>query len=154
MRMRPTGAVDVVAALVTSGVVVWFVLRFAYSHIPPIPRSAPISLAVVAALAFSTATSLKARLERRPGAKPITALQIARIAPLAKALSTAGALAAGGWLGVLAYVLPTLDREADRHDAITSMIALLPSIALLIGGLWLERLCRAPSPPPDDDVPR
>ena len=149
--MRPTKGFDIVGAAFTSAVVVWVVLRFAYSHLPPIPRSAPISLAVVAGLAWSTGNSIKARLERRPGAKPITALQIAKVAPLAKALSTAGALAAGAWLGMLVFVLPTLERDADRRDAVTSLIALVPSIAVLVGGLWLERLCRAPSPPPDED---
>ena len=149
--MRPTRAADIVSAAIVSSVAVWALLRFAYSHLPPIPRSAPISLVVVAALAWSTASSIRARLMRAPGTKPITALQLARVAPLAKALSAAGAVVIGGWVGLLVYVVPTLERGADRHDAITALIALVPSAALLAGGLWLERLCKAPSPPSDED---
>ena len=154
MKLRPTRAVDILVTAVVSAVLVWVLLKFAYSHLPPIPRTAPISLTVVAALALSTGSSIRARLLREPGAKPITALQLARVAALAKALTSAGAVVIGGWVGLLVFVLPTLERGADRSDAITALIGLVPSIAILAGGLWLERLCKAPpSPPADDEDP-
>src|SRR6266487_3285274 len=48
---------------------------------------------------------------------------------------------------------PVQPMAAPRHDAVAAAATLLASIVLIAGALYLERSCRAPEPPSDDDLP-
>ena len=50
--------------------------------------------------------ALRARIRRRPGARPVQPLVAARAVLVAKASALAGAIMAGAWAGLLVYVLP------------------------------------------------
>lgn len=151
--MRPTDWREIVALGVVAGAISWLVLRFSYDSLPPIPSNATISLVIVAVAGLFTYNNLRNRLHGVAGAKPVPPLLLARFAALAKALSWAGALSIGGWLGLLVRVSGHLDVDAFRRDAVTGAIALVPSIAVMVSGLLIERLCKA-EVPPDDELSR
>ena len=63
----------------------------------------------------------------------------------AKATSLAGAAAAGLWVGLLLYVLPSWSAvAAARSDGITAIIGLVGAVIMIGGALFLEYCCRAP----------
>lgn len=149
--MRPTRWTDTAAIIVGFAVVAFALLSFSYDDLPTVPRTLLITLGLLALVGISTYTSLRARLERRAGAKPITPLQTARYAPFGKALSAVGAALVGSLLGLLAIVVGDLDLAAHRSDAITAGIGLVPAILTLLSGLGIERLLRVPpSADPDE----
>jgi hypothetical protein len=86
----------------------------------------------------------------------VQALTAAKAVILAKASSLAGAITGGGWLGVLAYVLPLRSQLASAaSDTITSAIGTVCAAALVAAALWLEHCCRTPEDPgdtPDGEV--
>lgn len=147
--MRPTRWSDVVAVALIAGAAVFALLRLSYENIPALPHSTLVSLVILAGLGLSSWSSVSARLHGRDGARPITPLQLARTASLAKALSIGGGVIIGAWLGVLATVVGDLEIAAHRSDAITALLGLLPGSGILAAGLALERLCKA-APPSED----
>jgi hypothetical protein len=55
----------------------------------------------------------------------------------------------GVWLGVLAHVGPSVGRlQAAGNDAVTAVLGVVVSAALIAAALWLESVCRVP---PDDE---
>lgn len=147
--MRLTRTRDLVITGVVVGVLVNLLLVVAYESLPPLPRLAGATLAVLAVVELVFAYSLKARLAGREGTKPVPPLLAARAVALAKASSVLGAIMAGAWLGVLVYVLPKQAQVISAAgDMTTSIIGLVSAAALIAAGLWLERVCRAPE---DDD---
>jgi hypothetical protein len=77
---------------------------------------------------------------------------VPRVVALAKASSAAGAAIAGLALGFLVYTIPLLDKSVPGHDALAAAVTMLAAIALVLVALYLERACRAPEPPDDDDA--
>ena len=96
-----------------------------------------------------TASLTRARLAGRPGTKPINALSVARLAALTKATSPVGALALGAWVGFLVHVART-DGPVARTDTRTAVFGVACSLALVVGALALEWVCRVKNPPEDD----
>lgn len=137
-------------ALVT-GVVTWAVLRALDAWrggFPAIGWPTPATVALLAAALFATVITLRPRLRRKPGAKPLPPLVAARFAALALASSRVGAALAGGYLGFVVALGGELDTDYGRERAIYAGITVVASIALAIAGLLLERACRLP----DDDI--
>jgi len=96
--------------------------------------------------------TVRARIRRRPGTRPIPPLTAAKAVVLAKASSLAGSLVTGAWLGVLGYVLPRRsDLTAAAADTRAAVIGAICAAALVAAGLWLEHSCRTPDPPPRRD---
>ena len=94
--------------------------------------------------------ALRARILRRPGARPVQPLVAARAVLLAKASSLAGAIMAGVWTGLLVYVLPrSAEVTAAASDSLAATVGLVCALVLVAGALWLERCCRTP----DDRTP-
>lgn len=145
--MRPT-RLSVLAALVLFAAAAgWALAEIAYGSLPPLPRYAPATLLLLAVAVGWTAASVRARLQGRPGTRPIVPMAVARHAALAKACSGAGALFAGFWAGVLIYTGSRLDQRAAASDALTSVLGIVAALALVAAALWLERVCRVPRPP-------
>jgi uncharacterized protein DUF3180 len=134
---------DLLLALVLSGLAVHLLLRLYYSDLPPLPAPAGVSLVLLAAGEAAFGYSLRTRIRERPRTvQPATAV---RAVALAKASSLLGALMAGGWLGVLAYVLPLRDKFSTAgSDAVSALVGALCALALVGAGLWLEFCCRTP----------
>lgn len=149
--MEPTKLWNLVAIAVISAVAAWIVARLSFSSLAPLPWTAVPALALLAIGEFLFARNLGPRLHGRPGAKPIQPMAVPRVVALAKASSTAAAVIGGLALGFLIYTLPLLSRPVPGHDAIAAAITSLAALALLLAALYLERACRAPKPPEDED---
>lgn len=124
-----------------------------YATMPALPTLAGVVLLVLAAAEAILAWSLKARIERRPGSKPVQPLVAARAVALAQASALAGAMMGGAWLGLLGYLLPRRDElAAAAEDTPATVVGLISAGALVAAALWLQHCCR--TPPEDDDPDR
>jgi hypothetical protein len=141
------------------------------AEIPGVPRTAPVALAILAAILLAMALSLRTRLRQRraavaalegrhgrpgqPGGrpprplpKPVNPFFAARAVALAKASSHVGSAVLGFYAGFGMFLLAELDVPARRERAILCGLATLASLALVVIAVWLERICRLPT---DDD---
>ena len=142
------------ALLILAGicaVIAWVVVLFSFPSMAPLPWTAVPALALLAIGEFMTGRNVRARLDRKPGAKPIDRMAIPRVVALAKASSLAGACFAGLAVGAAIYTLPSLGKPVPRHDALAATFTAVAAIALVAAALYLERCCRAPEPPDDED---
>ncbi|MBX6389998.1 MAG: DUF3180 domain-containing protein [Frankia sp.] len=143
--MRPTRARDLVIAGVFAAVACYLLINWGYRSLPRLPRTAPLSVAVIALLELQTASITRRRMLGRPGTRPIMAITVARLAALAKASSLAGAALAGAWAALLSYTAPRTDEFATAtSDLITSGLGLASAGFLIVAALLLERVCRVP----------
>jgi len=144
-RVRDLLAVGLVAALLAN-----LVIRLSYGSLPGFPLLAGATFGVLGIAEALAGNALRARILRRPGARPVQPLVAARAVLVAKASSLAGAIMAGVWTGLLVYVLPrSAEVTAAASDAVSGAVGLVCALGLVAGALWLERCCRTP----DDDSP-
>jgi hypothetical protein len=100
------------------------------------------------------ARTTKARIDRRPGAAPVEPLAVARYAVLAKASSLAGSIFAGFYLGLLIWLLAQRGRLTQANaDIAPTAAGVVAALALIAAAMWLERACRVPKRPEDDEKP-
>lgn len=152
--MRPTRVRDLAVPAVLTGLLVHLLLRIGYDQLPPLPTLAGSTLALIAIVEAVFGYSLRARIRRRPGTRPVAPLTAARAVALAKASSLLGAIMLGGWLAVMAYALPLRERfAAAGSDTVSAIIGAACAAALVAAALWLEYCCRTPGRPdePLDD---
>ena len=150
--MTFTRARDLVVAAVIAGVLVNLLLRLSYGDVPTLPQLAGTTLLFFAIAEVVLGNTLRARIQQRPGSRPVQALTAAKAVVLAKASSLAGAITGGAWLGVLSYVLPLRSQLASAaSDTLTALIGALCAAALVAAALWLEYCCRTPNGPDDTD---
>jgi hypothetical protein len=149
--MQPTKPWSLLAIAAISGAVAWIVVKFTFSSLAPLPWTAVPALILLAIGEFGFARNIGPRLHGQPGAKPIQPMAVPRVVALAKASSAAGAAIGGLALGFLIYTIPLLDKPVPGHDALASAVTMLAAIALVLAALYLERACRTPEPPEDDD---
>jgi len=109
---------------------------------PAVPWAAPLTLLVLAAGFAITAWTLRPRIERRPGHRPLDPFAAARTAVLAIAGSRAGAAVAGVYLGYAGFLLIDLVNDYRRRMVLIAVVAALAGVALAVAALWLERICR------------
>jgi hypothetical protein len=158
--LKPTQPASLVVAGLAAAAVAWLLISNLYQRMPPLGWPPVIIFGGLAVLEAVIAQNTWARVHQRSGAapagrarrEPVEPLTVARFAVLAKASSVAGAL----FLGFYAGLLPWLVIEANRlPDAVADLPpavgGLLASGALLAAGLWLERACRVPEPPEDEE---
>lgn len=147
-----TRARDLVAAGVIAAVLVNLLLQLSYGDVPTLPQAAGTTLLVFAITEVVLGTTLRARILRRPGARPVQPLTAAKALVLAKASSLAGAITAGAWLGVLGYVLPQRSLlQSAASDTIAASVGAVCAGALVGAALWLEYCCRTPDGPDDPE---
>lgn len=115
----------------------------------PVPLTVPALMLVLALSVFLWARGTRARLEKRPGTKPMPPVLALRTAALALAVSRAGSVVGGFYLGVAVALSPSWDIAYVRGLIIAALVAAIGSGLLVAAGLWLERICRIP--PSDDD---
>ncbi len=112
------------------------------------PLLAGATLLLIALVDVLLALNMRPRVKRRPGTEPVDGLTAARAVALAKASSMAGAIMAGVWVGLIAYLLPLFGTvEAARPDTAAAVIGLISAGALIAAGLWLENCLRNPDEP-------
>ena len=150
--MSFTRARDLLAPAAIAAVLVNLLLQLSYSELPTLPQPAGTTLLVFAIAEVALGNTLRARIQQRPGSRPVQALTAAKAVIVAKASSLAGAITAGGWLGVLGYVLPLRSRSASAaSDTVTASIGVACAAALVAAALWLEHCCRTPDEPDHRD---
>ena len=148
-RLRDLAGFAVGAALIS-----WVAVRQWYGDLPPLRWFVPLSLGLLAVAEVIAAGQLRARIRRRPGARPVQPLVAARSLALAKASAVVGAAMAGIWAGLLLYVLPRLDYlAAAGPDALVGGIGMVTALSLVGAALWLEYSCRTPTRTDDDSDP-
>jgi hypothetical protein len=136
-----------------SAVAGWIAIRLAFSSMAPLPWTAIPALGLLAIGELLFGRNISQRLHGKAGVKPIQPMAVPRVVALAKASSVAAAVFGGLAIGVAIYTLPSLSRPAYRHDALAATFTAVAAVALAAAALYLERCCRAPKPPEDDDVP-
>jgi len=152
-RLGPTRPSTLVIAGLTAMALAWLLISQFYGDFRELPWL-PIALsAALAVLEGYLAYTTRARIEQRPGREPVEPLAVARFVVLAKASSLTGALFAGFYGGVLAWLLVEQARvgatAARGSDLPTAAAGVVGALALVAAALWLERACRVP--PRDDD---
>jgi len=165
--VKPVSRRDLVVLTLGLAVATWLVVRAAYGTLPPLRWWLPAPLAVLAVAEALAARTLRTRLRdvrtaravgrgqapegttRPERVRPLEPMLVARTAVLAQASAYVGAVFLGVWLGVLAHVGPALGRlEAAGGDAVTAVLGVAVSAALVLAALRLESACRVP---PDDE---
>jgi Protein of unknown function (DUF3180) len=174
--VRPVRRRDLVVLAVGLAVATWLLVRAWYGELPPLRWWLPTPLGVLAVAEALGARTLRARLRAERAARrtarggqddgpvartaaqpagpvrPVEPLLVARLAVLAQASAYVGAVFAGIWGGVLAYVGPELGRlQSARGDTVTALLGLACSVGLVAAALWLESVCRVPPGSRDDD---
>ncbi len=146
--LRPTSLATLSVAALSTAAVAWLGISHFYGDLPPMKWLPPLTLAGLALVEAVTAMSTQARIDRRAGTQPINPLVVARYVVLAKASSLAGALFAGGYGGFVVWLITVRGRSpAVNDDLAKTAVGLAGSVALVVGGLWLERACRVPPQP-------
>lgn len=144
-RLRTLAGLAAVA-----GVAAYLLAELAYADLPRLPLLAAVSLVLLAVTELGMARVVRDRVAHRrrpdgsPG-RPLHPLQVARALVLAKASSATGALLAGGYAGLLGWVLPRRDTSmAAADDAVAAGLSVAAALLLALAALLLERACRAP----------
>ena len=157
-RLKPTSAAQLLVAGLAAAAAGWLLLSVFYADMPRLPWLPTVVVGALAVAEALLANDTRGRIERRPGRPRVDPLAVARYAVLAKASSLAGALYAGfsagllGWLAVKQWMDgPNRAIESDVPAAIAGVVA---SLALVGAALWLERACRVPKSPDEDDPTR
>jgi Protein of unknown function (DUF3180) len=143
--MHFTRARDLVVAGLLAAGVVFLIVQVSYGDLPPLPTFAGVTLLVLAVIEGALGASLRSRIRKPEGGRPIQPLTAARAVALAKASSLLGAIMLGAWLGMLAYVLPRRAEITAAADDVPSTVIGVACSAVLIGAaLYLEWCCRTP----------
>jgi Protein of unknown function (DUF3180) len=137
------------AVTVCCAALAWLVIRLAYSSFPPLPWTGVPALLLLAIAEAWSGRNLRARINGRPGSKPLVPIAVARMAVLAKASALVAAIFGGISAGFLVYLGGLFAKPAPRGDAITAGATLACAVALAAAALYLERCCRAPELPDD-----
>ncbi|MET9231518.1 DUF3180 domain-containing protein [Lentzea sp. NPDC003310] len=143
--MKFTSSRDLAAVAIVGGLLAHLLLRLTYDSLPQLPVLAGSTLFVIAVAEVVFAFSLRARIQRREGARPVQPLTAARAVALAKASSVLGALMFGAWTGLLIFVIPVRDSfPAASNDLVAAVVGMIAAVALTAAALWLEHCCRTP----------
>ena len=147
-RLTPTRPGTLALAALLAGLVAWVLVGRFYGDLPQLTWFPTLTLVAIAVVEAAAASTTRARIERRPGTRPVEPLQVARLAALAKASSLAGALFAGLYGGLLLWVFAERNRLAAAADDVPEAAGgVVAAVLLTAAALWLERACRIPRTP-------
>lgn len=117
--------------------------------LPGVPLAAALAIAVcalvVAGMAVSTHRVIQTRKQRVEPRRAVALLA------LGKTALVAGSGLAAGYLAVAIFFWPRIDASLPRDRVWASLLAAAAAIGLAISGFFLERACRVPRPPDDED---
>jgi hypothetical protein len=149
--MTPTRPGTLLLTGVVCAAIAWLVVSQTFVGLPPLPWTAVPAMLLLALGEAVAGRNLRARIAgRRPG-KRLEPIAVARMAVLAKASSIVAVAIGGLALGFGAYVAGQLEKNVPRSDAVAAGITVLAAAVLTAAALYLERCCRAPRPPEDED---
>ena len=151
-RLRRTPPRALVMAALFGAVVGWGVVTTAdlLGLTPPLvpwltPAALWVAAIVIGCLAWALHRRLRVRRLRIDPSQAVTYLA------LAKASALAGAFVAGGYLAFGIMFVGRWQAESPRERVIRSGVAVLAAVALMIGGLLMERACEVPRSGRDDE---
>ncbi|MCK2213966.1 DUF3180 domain-containing protein [Actinomadura sp. ATCC 31491] len=147
--MTPTRPGHVVGILVVVALLTWAVVHQFYSDLPLLPWTAIPTVLLLALGEGYSAWATKARIDRKPGTKPVEPLAVARLAALAKASAYAGAAFGGLFAGFALHTVQILDRETPRSEFFVAAGSFVACVVLVVAALYLEHACRVPKGPED-----
>jgi hypothetical protein len=150
-RLHPTSLATLVVLALGTAAVAWILVANYYGDIPAVPWLPAFTIFALAAFEAVLARTTKARIDRKPGAAPVDPLAVARYVVLAKASSPAAAIFTGLYGGLLIYLIARPDNVHARADLPPTATGLIAALALVGAALWLERSCRVPKPPDEDN---
>jgi hypothetical protein len=148
--MTPTQPRTLVIIGVAVAAVTWALLTAIYSSLPPLTWTLVPALLIAALAEAWFGRDLRARIQRRPGTRPVPALFVARIVALAKASSQTAALLAGVSAGFMIYLAGKASAPTPRGDLVNSSLSFGASLILVAAALFLEYCCRVPGNPDDE----
>lgn len=151
--LRPTSPATLIVGALAAAAIGWLLIARDYGTFPSITWVPALLFAGLGLLEMIAAATTKARVDRKPGASPVEPLTVVRYVVLAKASSLAGAIFAGFFTAVVIWLLGQ-PRGSGSHpgaDLPPALGCLGGAIVLLIGALLLERACRVPPQPDEDD---
>jgi hypothetical protein len=149
--VNPTRPALLLALVAAVAVLVWGVLQLTYGSLPPLPWTAVPTLLLLALGEIVTAVNTRARIQRRPGTRPVEPLVVARFVALAKASAYTATVLAGVFGGFVVYLSSSLDKETPRQDFTVSVASGISAVVLVGAALFLEHACRVPKGPDDED---
>lgn len=153
-KLGPTRIRDLVAVAVVAALALWILIRYNYGAFPSLPWLAGVSLYVVAALEVGIGFVVRKRIADREvgaGRKQLHPINAARLVALAKASAILGAIAAGGWTGILIFLLQNGILDVARSDRPGAIVGIVGGVLLAAAALWLEHCCRTPDDPTSDN---
>jgi hypothetical protein len=152
--MRPTPIRLLVALAIVAGSLGWAIVVLVHAlagRVVVVPWLAAGAMWLVAGALLSWTLSVRPRLQRQPGARPIAPIVAARSAALAIAASRIGALVAGFYAGVVIGLIPLFGTVSGAQSLWAALATCVGSAALAAVALWLEHICRLPAGPGGDD---
>lgn len=152
--MRPTPIRLVVALAIVAASLGWsavFLVHALAGRIIIVPWLAAAAMWLLAGGLLMWTLSMRPRLQRRPGSRPVAPILAARTAALAIAASRIGALVAGFYAGAALGLLPSLATASGAQSAWAAVATSVGGVAVTAIALWLERICRLPVGPGDGD---
>ncbi len=154
--MTPTRIRFLVALAVIASAIGWGAVQLIQGQtgrMIPVPWTAAWTMWILAVALLIWGLLSRPRLLRKPGTRPMPPLVAARTAALAMAASRTGSLVAGFYAGIAIGAFPARATEAGNSTMWAAMVTMLGSILLAAAALWLERMCRLPSKPDEDQRP-
>jgi hypothetical protein len=153
-RMRPTNLATLFVAALGTAAAAWLLISNFYGDLPTLPWLPPLTMLGLAGVEAVLAPSTKARIDRRDGTAPVNPLTVAWYVVLAKASALGGALFTGLYAGLLVWLVPQAGVNSHVADDLPqAIVGLVGALGLTLAGLWLERSCRVPPPPPETGAP-
>jgi hypothetical protein len=150
--MRPTNPSTLFVAALAMAAVAWLVVSHFYGDMPTLPWLPPFVMIGLALVEAVLAPTTKARIDRKEGTVPVNPLTVAWYVVLAKASALGGAIFTGVYAGLLAWLLPQRAFNTHvGHDLPQAIVGVVGALGLTLAALWLERACRVPPTPPDED---
>lgn len=149
--MEPTKPRQLFAVALVCAALSWLIVALTFTRLAPLPWTLIPALALCALAEVITGRNLRARIRGLPGTKRLQPMIVPRFVALAKASSLAGAVFAGLAAGAAIYASGSVGKPVPRHDVITAGTTMVTSVLLVMAAIYLERSCRAPKPPRDDD---
>ena len=155
-RRPHTGAVtvtpirprDLILPALGTAVVVYLLVRLTYGSLPQFPLTAGLPFAVLGVAEAIGGSALRARIRGRSGTRPVQPLVAARAVLVARASAQAGAIMAGAWAGLLAYVAPRSgDIAAAADDTAAAALGVVGALVLVGGGAVAAALLPHPRRP-------
>lgn len=139
-----------IGALLT--LVMLIIAQLLWAMPPLLPWTGPLVLlfvaAIIGALALTTWRRVQVRREQIEPQRGITLLA------LGKASALGGAALFAGYLVFVAFSATNLDAVGPQQRVVRGLVSAASGVLIAAAGLWLERACRVPHSPDEEDPER